>query len=195
MSEAGSPGRGAVVALVDANDVSVIVWWTHIGPREGSPMSRLCGAWVLDRSAVGDIESVTFDRVLFATKTGNQALIESGVINLKVLDLGATLEAAVAFRDKCQRAFEEEQATRIESKKLIPPEWPSFPSLIDVENPPKWELASQVKVPIETALATARWLEALCARWERLEEERLARPWLAKLDGNVERALPVVVMQ
>jgi hypothetical protein len=48
-------------------------------------------------------------------------------------------------------------------------------------------------VPVAKTLATARWLSSLCTQWERLEEERLARPWLAKLDGNVERALPVVV--
>jgi hypothetical protein len=142
---------------------------------------------------VWSIEAVTYARIIFATRAGRDVLDELGIAQTKNLDLSATLLATTRLRDECQKAFESEQAIRIESKKLVPPEWPDFPSPLDIGNPARSKVSDAAGVPVAKTLATARWLSSLCTRWERLEEERLARPWLAKLDGNVERALPVVV--
>jgi hypothetical protein len=187
-------GRESVVAVVDATTDGVFVWWAHVGLKPGPSMSRLCGAWVLALGEDQTLESLTFKRMVLPTKSGARALKNAGVNPDRLLDPNATVAAATASRDRCQEAFETEQGRRDLSKRLQAPVWPLFPADLDVEHPPPWDVKYEYDHRLESILSIAHWLAALCSRWEELEAQRLARPLLRKLDGNRERALPVVLI-
>jgi hypothetical protein len=187
-------GRAGVVAVVDATPESVFVWWAHVGLKPGPSMGRLCGAWVLGSGDDKTLESLTFRRMVLATKAGAQALKQAGVSPDRLLDANATVAAATVSRDRCQQAFEAEQAQRVPSKRLRAPEWPSFPPALDLEHPPSWEVSYEYDHRLDSTLSIAHWLDALCSRWEELEEQRLVRPLLRELDGKNERPLPVVLV-
>lgn len=187
-------GREGVVAVVDGNADAVFVWWANVGEKPQPSMSRLCGAWTLDPTDSATLESLTFRRLVLATKAGDKALRRAKVVPERRIDVQATLEAAVASRDTCQAAFEAEQSHRVPSKRLRPPTWPSFPDPLDVEKPPAWDVNDPSDDRLDPALAIAHWLAGMCSRWEDLESERLARPWMAAIDGDEERELPVVLI-
>lgn len=189
-----SKGREGVVVVVDATTESVFVWWAHVGLKPTPSMGRLCGAWVVDSGDDKILESLTFQRMVLPTRAGALALENAGVSPDRLLDVNATLAAATASRDRCQEAFETEQAQRVPSKRLRAPGWPSFPASLDVEHPPPWEVSYEYDHRLDSTLSIAHWLEALCSRWEDLEEQRLGRPLLRKLGGDDERPLPVVLV-
>lgn len=189
-------GREGVVAVVDATKESVCVWWVDAGLKPNQSMSRLCGAWVLASGDDKTLESLTFARIVLPTKAGALALQSAGVSPDRLLDPNATVAAATACRDRCQQAFETEQARRTPSKRLQAPGWPAFPATLDVEHPPAWDANGRPDDPlVDTALSIAHWLDALCGRWEQLEEQRLSRTLLRALDGDNERPLPVVLVE
>lgn len=187
-------GRESVVAVVDETTEGVSVWWADVGLKADPSMSRLCGAWVLSPGDAGTLESLTSMRIVLPTKTGAQALRNAGVVADRLLDVDATVAAATASRDRCQEAFDSEQARREPSKRLRAPRWPPFPDPLDVEHPPPWDLNDPSGGTGRTALSIAHWLAALCSRWEDLEAGRLSRPLLRELDGASERPLPVVLV-
>lgn len=187
-------GREAVVAVVDATPESVFVWWAHVGLKPGPSMGRLCGAWVLGYGDDKTLESLTFRRTVLPTKAGAQALKQAGVSPYRRLDVSATVAAATASRDRCQQAFDKEQARRVPSKRLRAPEWASFPAAPAVEQPPPWQVSYEYDQRLDSALSIAYWLDALCTRWEEFERQRVRRPLLRELDGKDERPLPVVLV-
>ena len=114
-------GREGVVAVVDGTTESVFVWWANVGLKPAPSMGRLCGAWVVDSGDDKTLESLTFNRIVLATKAGTLALKNAGLSPDRLLDANATLAAATASRDRCQEAFEIEQARRVPSKRLRAP--------------------------------------------------------------------------
>jgi hypothetical protein len=95
---------------------------------------------------------------------------------------------------RCQEAFDTEQARRLPSKRLRAPAWPAFPAALDVEHPPSWVVSYEYDHRLDLVLSISHWLDALCSRWEDLEEQRLSRSLLRKLDGDDERSLPIVLV-
>lgn len=186
-------GRESVVAVVDATPDNVIVWWSNIGLQPDPTMGRLCGAWKLDLGSDEELESLIFRRIVLPTNAGSNALKLAGLNPDRILDVGATVAAAIAARDRCQDAFESEQARRGKRAPLRAPSWPSFPAALDVENPPAWS-ATSPSADTDAALSIAHWLAALCTCWEQLERERLGRPLLRELDGTAERPLAAVLV-
>jgi DNA polymerase-3 subunit epsilon len=176
----------SVLAVVDQVDEVPVVWWVDIGPRIAG-MSRLCGAWVLD----GDdheqtLRSLTAARAIVATTAGQTLLDAQQIAPARILDADATLTAVIATRDELQVVYEEAEAIRRTT--LTPPRWPSLPQPLDTET------ASTPGGDPRTsrALGIARWLHALCAAWDTIEEQRLARPYMRPVGGPATRGLPVV---
>ena len=172
----------------------MFLWWANVGLKPAPSMGRLCGAWVLGAGDYKTLESLTFGRIVLPTTAGALALKNAGLNPERVLDLEATLDAAASGRDRCQKAFETEQAQRVPSKRLQAPGWPLFPAALDVEHPPPWEVSNEYDHRLGSALSIAHWLAGLCSRWEDLEEQRMSRPLLRKLDGDDERPLPIVLV-
>lgn len=166
------------------------MWWVNLSP---DVLSRLCGAWVLDGKDHVTLESLVFARMVLATKSGAKALAKAKVAPDRLVDMDATLAAAVAERDSLQAAFDAEQSSRPASKRMKEPRWPSFPSPLDVEAPPAWDVNHPSDDHLDTALSVSHWIAALCSRWSDLEEERLGRPMLRILGGPDARMLPVVL--
>jgi hypothetical protein len=187
-------GRESVVAVVDATPDNVIVWWANIGLQPDPTMGRLCGAWKLDLGSDEELESLIFKRIVLPTNAGSHALKLAGLNPDRILDVGATVAAAIAARDRCQDVFDDEQAQRGKRAPLRAPNWPSFPAPLDVENPPAWSAMNPSGADTDAALSIAHWLAALCTRWESLESERLGRPLLRELDGTAERPLPAALV-
>ena len=63
-----------------------------------------------------------------------------------------------------------------------------------MEHPPPLEVSYEYYHRLDSALSIAHWLAGLCCRWEDLEEQRMSRPLLRKLDGGDERPLPTVLV-
>lgn len=188
-------GRQDVVAVVDAHGDQVAVWWVDVGHREVGPRakrtSRLCGAWTFQPASTQVIETLTYQRMTWATEPGLHALKSLRVPIQRHFDVAATLALMHADRDRHKEAFEAEQASRTPSKRLQTPHWPLYPDPIDIDQP--------ISVPpgesptIARALEVARWLDQLCSQWESFEELRLSSSWLSALEGPGTRGLPVAV--
>lgn len=185
-------GRSSVVVVVDSDEADVWIWWVNVGERLQG-VSRLCGAWELKAEAPGTpkvLESLVFGRLVMATGRGKQALTLAGVKVTREVDVVATVHAALAARTGYQKLFDEEQASRPPSTRMKAPSWPDFPDPLDLENPPSWDVNHTSMDHLDPCLSISHWLDALCSRWEDLEEERLGRPLLRKLGPR--RPIPVV---
>lgn len=192
-------GRTEVVAVVDARDDSVIVWWVNVGARPSSQRaqetSRLCGAWKVSSPDSAILDTLTFDRMLLPTKAGRASLETAGVNIRRLLDLPKSISLITKDRDRHRAIFEDEQARRVKSKQLRAPDWPEFPNPLDVEHPPHETGLAGTDESVARALAIAHWLSQLCSQWEYFEEMRLASSWLAKIAGTEVRGLPVVLQR
>ncbi len=181
----------AVVAVVDATDTEVLIWWTAIGqPVAG--FGRLCGAWVLDRDD-NRIGGLLAGRYLVPTQAGIGFVAGRGIVTGAPLDLQCTRHSVHADIARLQAIFERENDTRIASKKLKAPTWPVLPSDLDVEHPHTDQRASAAADTENRALDIAHWINALCACWDEVEDQRMARPWMSAIDGPERRLLPAVV--
>lgn len=190
-------GRQDVVAVVDADADEVSVWWVDVGHREMGPrakhISRLCGAWSLRPATSQVIETLTFQRMIWATSTGMEAIGSLRVPVHRCFDVVATLDQMNADRDRHKEAFEIEQALRTPSKRLQVPDWPQYPEPLDIDQAGHAEPSKSLT--IARAVSAARWLDQLCSQWESFEETRLSSSWLSALEGSGTRAIPVVVTQ
>jgi hypothetical protein len=183
-------GRESVIAVVDDTGQGVAVWWVNISPEA---LSRMCGAWVIDASDRVTLEALVWQRMVLTTTSGAKALRAAKVPVDKNVDINASLAAAVAERARLQEAFDTEQATRPPSKRLKEPRWPSFPTDLDVDAPPPWDVNHPSEDHHDTALSVSHWIAGLCSRWSDLGEERLGRPLLRDLGGASPRPIPVVL--
>lgn len=183
-----SEGSSAL-AVVDAIDDVPVVWWVDLGSRTAG-MSRLCGAWVLDGvDRARTLQTLTVQRMTLETAAGKSLLDEHQVATDRVVDVEATRAAVLALRDELQSAYEQAVSTRRSGRALTAPQWPTMPELLDVETAKA--LAGDTRTG--RALAIALWFDDLCAVWDVIEEQRLARAYLRSLGGSGARALPVVI--
>lgn len=183
------PGRDSVIAVVDDTGQGVAVWWVNDSLEA---LSRLCGAWVIDRKDTATLESLVWKRMVLPTTTGKKALRAAKVTPDRVVDTDASLAAATAERARLQEAFDTEQASRPPSKWLKEPNWPNLPTPLDVDAPPSWDVNDPDQDLQDTALSVWHWIAGLCSRWSDLEEERLSRPLLRDLGGTFPWPIPVV---
>ena len=163
--------RGIVV--VDQPVEDRVVGW-HVNVGEGLE-STMAGAWVLAADDVR-IDRLLVGRILVTTE---KAAIRFG----RGADVGALAMAIVAETSALDAAFAAHVAALPSSKRtLTSPRWPRIPTR------PTREVAGD---PLASdALTLARWASQLLAAWDRIEKERLTRPFLAVRGGDVPRALP-----
>ncbi|GAB3365975.1 hypothetical protein GCM10027300_41840 [Modestobacter lapidis] len=174
-----------MLAVVDGVDGVPVVWWVDVGPRVAG-MSRLCGAWVLDGDDRGrTLRTLTVSRVIVATASGQALLDEQEVVPDRFLDTEATFAAVVGVRDELQAVYEGEA---VRKSALTPPRWPALPQPLDVKR-----AATPGGDPrTARALGIAQWLRSLCAAWDTIEEQRLARSYMRSVGGPTTRELPIV---
>ena len=163
--------RGIVVIDQPVED-RVVGWHVNVGDGLESTMA---GAWVLpaddDRIArllVGRV-LVTTERA--ATRFGTGA------------DVGGLAFAIVAETTRLDAAFAAHVGSLPSSKRsLVAPRWPRVPTR------PRAEMAGD---PLASnALTLARWVSDLLTAWDRIEKDRLTRPFLVARGGESARALP-----
>jgi|GEM_PF-2031249 len=168
-----------VVAVVDATDDRVVIWWIQLS-RVGHTGSRLCGAWVLDIADVTKVRAVIARRVGFATTSGEQAVAKTGSYFDARLDLPGTIDAVTNARVSLIEAFEVAQRQRKPSSRLVEPNWPDLPPPLDVNSPPTVAGSPEVA----RALSIARYLDHLAKVWDALEDIRTSRKMLRDAYGN-----------
>ena len=193
MAETLIRGRQAVVAVVDARDDDVWVWWVSTSLALDMGFSRKTGAWELSRSdsEFSDVlESLLFDRMVVATEAGRGAIADAGVTDCRWVDLSATFAAVVEVREEYQAAFDAEQSSRTKSKQMKPLHWPTLPELLDLENPPPAR-GQAADADVGRCLAIAAWVDGLVRAFEDIEAVRGDRAFLR--DAFAERDFPAVL--
>src|SRR4051812_38557132 len=176
-----------VLAIVDQVDDASVVWWVDRGPKIAG-MTRLCGAWVLDGDdRMRTLRALAASRVIVATASGQALLDAQQVVPDRILDTDATLTAVIAVRDELQTVYEQAEAVRRTT--LTPPRWPALPQPLIIETASSTPGGDP---RTSRALGIARWLHALCAAWDTIEEQRLTRPYMRPVGGPATRGLPVV---
>jgi hypothetical protein len=163
--------RGIVV--VDQPVEDRVVGW-HVNVGEGLE-STMAGAWVLP-SDDDRIARLLAGRVLVTTE---QAAPRFG----SGADVAGLAFAIVAETSALDAAF----AAHVDSlpssrRNLVSPRWPRIPTR------PAAEVAGDPLA--STALTLARWVSDLLTAWDRIEKERLTRPFLVPRGGAAARPLP-----
>src|SRR4051812_15603370 len=163
--------RGIVV--VDQPVEDRVVGW-HVNVGEGLE-STMAGAWVLQTDDER-IAGLLVGRILVTTEKAAPRF-GSGV------DLVGLAFAMLAEINALDAAFAAHLDSMPSSKRsLVSPRWPRIPTR------PTPAIAGD---PLASnALALARWASALLSAWDRIEKDRLARPFLVPRGGEAARALP-----
>jgi hypothetical protein len=163
--------RGIVV--VDQPVEDRVVGW-HVNVGEGLE-STMAGAWVLP-SDDDRIARLLTGRILVTTE---KAALRFG----RGADVAGLAFAIVAETSALDGAFAAHVASLPSSKRsLVSPRWPRIPTR------PTAEIAGD---PLASnALTLARWVADLLIVWDRIEKERLARPYLLLRGGETARPLP-----
>lgn len=163
--------RGIVV-VDQPVDESVVVW--HVSVGDGLE-SNMAGAWVLPLDD-NRIDGLLVGRLLVSTPN---AAARFGV-GADITTLAAAMEAEI---DRLDRTFTAHRASLPSSRRtLVRPRWPE----VLLEARPE-----EAGDPLATgALTLARWISALLTAWDKVEKERLARPFLVQLGGESRRDLP-----
>lgn len=171
------------LAVVDEPAGKICIWHVDVGPDIG--LSRLSGAWVLERDDTDKLHVLTKDR--FIVRCAATDLIErEGIRIAGVVDVDATVSAVRAERDQLQDRFDSHAATH---KALVVPTWP------DIVHPE--DVAASVKrsgiIAERTghAFPLARGLNELAEAWAQIEKQRLARKFLINPVGSGTRPLPI----
>lgn len=181
------------VAVVDARDDYLWVWWVSTSLSLDMGFSRKTGAWELSRSdsQFSDVlESLLFDRMVVATEAGRGAIADAGITDCRWVDLSATFAAVVEVREEYQAAFDAEQSSRTKSKQMKPLHWPTLPELLDLENPPPAR-GQAADADVGRCLAIAAWVDGLVRAFEDIEAVRGDRAFLR--DSFAERDFPAVL--
>jgi hypothetical protein len=163
--------RGIVV--IDQPVEDRVVGW-HVNVGEGLE-STMAGAWVLPTDD-DRIARLLVGRILVTTE---KAALRFGA-GADVADLAFAIVAETSALDA---AFSAHVASLPSSKRsLVSPRWPRIPTR------PTAEAAGD---PLASnALTLARWVANLLAAWDRIEKERLTRPFLVPRGGELARPLP-----
>jgi len=181
----------SVLAVVDEVDGVAVVWWVELG-RDNPGMSRLCGAWTFEGDEVQEAVPDLVTRHLVVATGSGQALLESvGVSVERSVDAQRTLECVIETRDELQREYENAANTRKNGRALVPPAWPQLPASEDLDS----TFADAGAGPGARALGIARWFKQLCATWDVIEQQRLARSYLRQHGGDTARDLPISLVE
>jgi len=181
------------VAVVDARDDDVWVWWVSASLALDMGFPRKTGAWGLSRSDpdFGEVlESLLFDRMVVATENGQGAIADAEITHCRWVDLPATLAAVIEVRDEYQAAFDAEQSSRTKSKRMRDLQWPVLPDPLDLENPPPAR-GQAADADVGRCLAIAAWVDGLVRAFEDIEAVRADRAFLR--DAFAERDFPAVL--
>ena len=163
--------RGIVVIDQPVED-RVVGWHVNVGDGLESTMA---GAWVLPTDD-DRIPRLLVGRVLVTTEKA-AARFGAGA------DVGGLAFAIIAETTRLDTAFAAHLDALPSSKRsLVAPRWPRVPVR------PRAETAGD---PLASdALTLARWASDLLAAWDRIEKERLTRPFLVTRGGEAPRPLP-----
>jgi hypothetical protein len=163
--------RGIVV--IDQPVEDRVVGW-HVNVGEGLE-STMAGAWVLpsDDDRIGRLLT---GRILVTTE---KAALRFG----RGADVSALAFAIVAETSALDAAFAAHVAALPSSKRtLVSPRWPRIPTR---------PIAEKAGDPLASdALTLARWVSDLLSAWDRIEKDRLTRPFLVPRGGELARPLP-----
>jgi len=163
--------RGIVVVDQPVDD-RVVGWHVNVGDGLESTMA---GAWVLPADDER-IARLLVGRILVTTE---KAALRFG----PGADVAALAFAIVAETSALDAAFAAHLASLPSSKRsLVSPRWPRIPTR------PVAEAAGDPLA--STALTLARWISDLLTAWDRIEKDRLTRPFLVPRGGELARALP-----
>ncbi|MDP5184395.1 hypothetical protein QOZ88_17305 [Blastococcus sp. BMG 814] len=137
--------------------------------------STMAGAWVLPADD-DRIDGLLVGRLMVTTPNATPRFGAGP----DVAGLAAAVDAEIAVLDA---TFAAHLATLPSSRRsLVRPRWPYVPGA------PMSEIAGD---PLATeALTLARWVSTLLVAWDRVEKERLARPFLSVRGGDRPRDLP-----
>jgi hypothetical protein len=163
--------RGIVVVDQPVED-RVVGWHVNVGDGLESTMA---GAWVL---AADDerIARLLTGRIVVTTEKAAPRFGPGA-------DVAALAFALVAETSALDAAFAAHVAALPSSKRsLVTPRWPRIPTR------PVAEAAGDPLA--STALTLARWVSDLLTAWDRIEKERLTRPFLVPRGGELARPLP-----
>ncbi|HVA60946.1 MAG TPA: hypothetical protein VNG13_10495 [Mycobacteriales bacterium] len=88
-----------VIAVVDATDEAVAVWWVRL-VRMSQMNDRICGAWRLAHSDVDTLHSVIARRIGLATTAGQVGLDKAGGLGMaryvdRLLEAGTSSRTSV----------------------------------------------------------------------------------------------------
>jgi hypothetical protein len=181
----------AVIAVVDAVEDRVVVWWVGTEVSSANDQTgRLCGAWVLGPGRVGDLDSVLRGRRHLPTVAGAEAVSRLGLSLDRLVDMAATHRAVAATGERLQNAYDAELSSK-KGRKLAPLGLPALPGLIDVEDV---LTTNSTGGDGARALVISRSIERLCGVWSEMESTRLSRPYLRHLGEPSPGPLPVVAI-
>jgi hypothetical protein len=163
--------RGIVVIDQPVDD-RVVGWHVNVGDGLESTMA---GAWVLPADD-DRIARLLTGRILVTTEKAAPRFGAGA-------DVAALAVAIVAETGALDAAFAAHVAALPSSKRtLVSPRWPRIPTR---------PVAAPAGDPLATdALTLARWVSELLTAWDRIEKERLTRPFLVPRGGGQARPLP-----
>lgn len=159
----------------------VAVWQVVTGTSRG--LSRMAGAWVLERTETHLIDALLRHRWVLSVTGGAHVIAAAETAILGYVDPHATLAGIRAEVTELQDRFDGEP--RPKSRKLVAPDWPVIPAAFD---PVSFTSAA---APAEVALAASRWVTDVADAWQKIETERVARPFLIAPAGPLARVLPI----
>lgn len=176
-----------VIALFRYREGGSAVWHVYISPS--TPLTRLCGAWVVDDAHT--LRSVLAARLLlpFGDHLDQEAalLADSAV---GIVDPNATL-ASIGNRISELDALHSESKTAA-GKARAPINWPKLPEPLDWAALPSPPRGVNPDPFVAETLAVARWLAELAEVWSAVEVARTSRQHLAG-DDRTPQPLPVVL--
>ena len=163
--------RGIVVVDQPVDD-RVVVWQVSVGDGLESTMA---GAWVLPADD-DRVDGLVTGRLLVTTGKAGARFGEGA-------DVAALAKAIDAEIDALDATFTAYLASLPSSRRsLVRPRWPR----IELQ-PPAETAGDEVATG---AFTLARWISDLLTAWDKIEKERLSRPFLSGDRGDAARDLP-----
>ena len=174
-----------IIATVDATKTKTIIWWTNIRPERTASMARNCGAWELYLDDVESIRTATDGKICLATPLGHKMLQTVSTATPTFLNANATLANVLGEQHRLE-IMHASSKNKTAAKPLL---WQPTPESLNFSQ------AKQPAAPkdVQRALGIADWLVELAEFWESVEQVRLSRPNLRKVDGPEIRPLPLVL--
>ncbi|KAF0957668.1 hypothetical protein [Rhodococcus sp. T7] len=167
------------------------IWHVDVGHTAamGAPMPRMAGAWgyALEELDPWKVRSLIEER--FIVLAGDTDLLERlAIAHRGIVDVSGTVECARTEVTKLQDAFEAHAAGS--RTKLTAPDWPEVPDPVEVAASVPMYPSSDERTG--QAYPLARGFEKLAIAWEKVEKQRVQRPFLKPLGGDELRPLPLV---